>query len=174
MKRRRKGELAGLGYPPQPCGLPYEKFRAGITYRDAYEALAYRKNDRGETFKPSSKRIVSLMAKMKRQHFERYQEDCAAAPKPRRAITDCTKVCSVKTNPCGRSCVSRKFICRKPPAETICSIDEFQASFDFMEPYRAPVVREPVEDRVARMERELEAGDPRYEFGRIKKRRRAA
>lgn len=173
MKRRKT--RGGLGYPPQPCGLPHEKFRGSVTYRDAYEALAYRRNEQGQTFKPSSKRIVSMMAKMKRQAFERYQEDCAGAPKPRRPITDCSKVCSSKTNPCGRSCVSKKFRCRKPAAPTVCSVDEFQASFDFAQP--APAPKESVEDRMARMEREMAEGDLRYEFGRIgrgKKRRRAA
>lgn len=74
-KPRRKPRL-DLGYPPQPCGLPYEKFRSGWTYRDAYMNLVYRKDASGRTFAPSNKRVVQHLGKLKRQEYERYQSEC--------------------------------------------------------------------------------------------------
>lgn len=67
-----------LKYPPQPCGLPYDKFRSGWSFREAYEALAYRKDAQGRTFAPSQGRIKGALSKLKRQEFERYQAECAA------------------------------------------------------------------------------------------------
>jgi hypothetical protein len=64
-------------YPAQGCGLPYMKFRAGNTWRDAYEALAYRRHGLEErTFKPSAKKIKITLAKMKRAAYEVYLRDC--------------------------------------------------------------------------------------------------
>lgn len=136
MARRRPRGLGWL-YPPQPCGLPYEKFRSGLHFKDAYEALAYRKHGPHEqTFSPSPRRVVSQLSTMKHEMFEQYQKDCEEATKDtgidyRAEFARCRRVCSTKTNPCGNSCVTKKKTCRTLPAEGICSVDRFQTRIPF-------------------------------------------
>lgn len=134
MARRPRPRGLGWLYPPQPCGLPYDKFRSGLVFKDAYEALAYRKHGPHEmTFSPSPRRVVSQLSTMKHEMFNQYQKDCADASDAtgidyRAEYARCRRVCSTKTNPCGNTCVTKKKACRKPPAEGICSVDRFQMS----------------------------------------------
>ena len=128
---------AGLGWlwPLQDCGKPYDKFRAGFTFKDAYDWLAYRKNEQGQSFRPSQRRIVGAMAHLKREAFEQYQQGCAqqdAGGPPAKTWASCDRVCKVKSQPCGRACISKKRKCKKlPPDVRSCSIEEFQTSLPF-------------------------------------------
>lgn len=132
MKVGRRG--MGWLWPAQPCGKPYAKFRSGTTFAEAYEWLAYRANERGETFRPSKKRIINAMAQIKRSMFEIYTKSCAVeqggGPKAR-TWADCRKVCKVRSNACGKSCVSKKKKCKKlPPADGICNVTDYQTNLD--------------------------------------------
>jgi len=135
-------QFAGLGgtglgwlWPLQDCGKPYDKFRAGFTFKDAYDWLAYRKNEQGQSFRPSQRRIVGAMAHLKREAFEQYQQGCAqqdAGGPPAKTWASCDRVCKVKSQPCGRACISKKRKCKKlPPDARSCSIEEFQTSLPF-------------------------------------------
>lgn len=156
MKKPRVGRR-GLGWlwPAQPCGLPYEKFRSGLKFADAYEWLAYRTNERGESFRPSQKRIVSAMAQLKREMYEQYQKGCAieqGGGKPSKTWADCRRVCKTKSRPCGKTCVSKKRNCRKPPLPDVCSIEEFQVNL-------------PLEQAAAEQWEERRAGEAMPEEG---------
>lgn len=135
--RERKVSRRGMGWlwPAQPCGLPYDKFRSGLTFKDAYEWLAYRTNERGESFRPSQKRIVGAMAKLKREMFSQYTKGCEVergGGKPSKTWADCRRVCKVKSKPCGKSCITKTRNCKKlPPAAGVCSINDFQENLSF-------------------------------------------
>lgn len=122
------GKRSKLGFPPQPCGLSYKDFRAGWKYRDAYEMVAYGRGEGPRTITPRT--VQRELRKLKQAEYERYLESCAYGTQKKRS-SDCDKICRVKSNPCGRGCVSKKLVCRKPAAERVCSIDDFQVSFDF-------------------------------------------
>jgi len=139
----------GLGWlwPAQDCGKSYKDFRSGIRFSDAYEWLAWRANERGETFRPSQKRIVSAMAAMKRSMYDEYIKGCeierGGGPSPK-DWSSCRRVCRIKSRPCGKACVSKKKSCRKTPAADMCAITDFQqalpieqASADAWEEQRA-------------------------------------
>lgn len=135
--RERKVGRRGMGWlwPAQPCGLPYDKFRSGLTFKDAYEWLAYRQNEQGQSFRPSQRRIVGAMAKLKREMFSQYEKGCEVergGGKPSKTWADCKRVCKTKSKPCGKSCVSKKRNCKKlPPAAGVCSINDFQENLSF-------------------------------------------
>lgn len=124
----------GWLWPAQPCNLSYDRFRAGFGFADSYEQLAWRANARGETFRPSKKKILANLGHMKRLAYEEYKRGCAIEQKggPKsKTFSDCRKVCRSKSNACGNACVSKKKKCKKlPPAEGVCSITDFQTNLD--------------------------------------------
>lgn len=134
MTKKRGPKVSGRGlgwlWPAQPCGLPYEKFRSGLHFRDAYEWLAFRQNEQGQSFRPSQKRIVSAMAHLKREMYDQYTKGCAierGGGPSSKTWADCRRVCKTKSKACGKSCVSKKRNCKKlPPAAGVCSIEDFQ------------------------------------------------
>lgn len=69
---RLERELAGLDYPPQPCGLDYEKFRSGWKYAEAYEMIAWRPESKGV----SQRAVLRQMKKLKQSEYEQYVSDC--------------------------------------------------------------------------------------------------
>jgi hypothetical protein len=127
----RKGQ--GLGYPPQPCGLSYKDFRAGWAFRDADEHVAWARGEGPRTI--TQRTVLRELAKLKRLEYERYQDDCSLGSRrgasSAKKYTDCDKICRAKSQPCGRGCITKKKTCRKPVAERICSIDEFQLPIDW-------------------------------------------
>jgi hypothetical protein len=63
----------------EPCtGKRYEDFRSSATFKDAYDALAFRPDEHGRTHKPSSKRIRGELARMKRSDWQQELAGCAA------------------------------------------------------------------------------------------------
>ena len=115
MPKAKKSQ--GLAYPPQGCNLNYDKFRSGWTFKEAYEHLAYRRDDNGRSFSPSKKRIIGEMAKLKREEYERYLEDCQSATK-----TECRRMCRL-SKACGRTCVSKRLNCHKPADPAVCQVE---------------------------------------------------
>lgn len=69
-------QLDELEYPPQPCGLDYERFRGGWTYGQAYEHVAWGRGDAPRTITPGV--VKREMGRLKRAEYERYQADCEA------------------------------------------------------------------------------------------------
>jgi hypothetical protein len=119
----------GLGYPAQPCGLSYKDFRGGWAFRDAYEHVAWARGEGPRTI--TQRTVLRELAKLKKLEYERYLEACAATSSSSRKSSDCDRICRIKSQPCGRGCVSKKKTCRKPVAPRVCSIDEFQMPLDF-------------------------------------------
>lgn len=74
---RGRGESRGLSYPPQPCGLPYEKFRSGWTFANAYEHVAWGRGDGPRTI--TKKTVLREMGKLKREEWQRYRTECEVA-----------------------------------------------------------------------------------------------
>lgn len=126
VSKKRKGRL---GFPRQPCGLSYKDFRSGWTYADAYEHVAYGRGEGPRTI--TQRTVLRELNALKRAEFERYQANCDASAPSHKRSSDCDRVCRVKSKPCGKSCISKARSCRKPVADRVCSIDDFQSSFDF-------------------------------------------
>jgi len=60
----------------QGCDVSYADFRAGWTFKDVAEMLGARG---GAEHRPSRKRVLFWMGKLKREAFEEYKRGCAAA-----------------------------------------------------------------------------------------------
>lgn len=122
--KKRKKRSKALGYPPQPCGLPYGKFRGGWTFQEAYEQIAW-----GTGRRVSTKQVRGAMRDLKQLEFERYTEECSTAPTPAKRASDCCRLCK-SGKPCGKSCISPRRTCRRQDT-CACSLDEVQTAFDF-------------------------------------------
>lgn len=149
MYRTRAQHLAAPTgfYTPQPCGRTYDQFRSGYTYKDAYDMLAYGAKEEGVYRTIGRSTVMRALSKLKKEAFDLYTQDCdwqqaqreeaepAAAPaEPRRRIEECVRVCRTRSKPCGRSCVTKKLVCRKGPSPDVCSVDEFQLPLPHVEP----------------------------------------
>jgi len=133
VSKKRKGK--GLGFPPQPCGLSYKDFKSGWTFKQAYEHVAYGRGEGPRTI--TQRTVLREMNALKRAEYDRYQQSCDATPRAKRA-SDCDRICRTKSKPCGKSCVSKAKTCRKTATDRVCSVDDFQQSFDFNAPPHDP------------------------------------
>ncbi len=148
-KKKGKGRRKGLGYPSQPCGLDYARFRSGWTFKDAYDMVAFRGEDSPKGV--SQRMVLRQLRKLKQDEYERYLEDCAVTSqgaKPSKRVGDCSKICTGKGKPCGRTCIRRQARCRRP-STTACALSEVQLAIDFS---AAPTV-------------DAEGDEPTFDFG---------
>lgn len=67
-------------HPVEGCGLPYKKFKAfdSKMYGEVATAINAQRSRAGRFGKASRKLVTSQLGKMKREAFDRYQEQCAA------------------------------------------------------------------------------------------------
>lgn len=118
----------------QPCGLPYERFRTRLTFKDGSTWLSYQRDEHGEARKgrPGQRRVARALAKAKRELFEEYQQACESVRIASPLRSDCAieaPVCSPRTKPCGRACIPKRNTCRKPEPFPACSSEEAWGRF---------------------------------------------
>jgi len=118
----------------QPCGLPYERFRTRLTFKDGSTWLSYQRDEHGEERKgrPGQRRVARALAKAKRELFEEYQQACESVRTAPPSRSDCAieaPVCSPRTKPCGRACIPKRNTCRKSEPFPACSSEEAWGRF---------------------------------------------
>ena len=67
------------------CGVSYKDFRSGWTYADAFEMVGGRG---GAAHRPSQRKVLRMMRKLKLDEWELHQRACAGDKAPRRTETD--------------------------------------------------------------------------------------
>ncbi len=62
-----------------PCGVSYAQFRSGWTFTDAAEMLGGRGDPTSDvrTQRPSRRRILKLMGRLKREEYAEHERRCA-------------------------------------------------------------------------------------------------
>ena len=65
-------------YPPQPCGKSYEDFKASVTYKQAYDEVAFGSKQEGTYRTIGRSTVLRHLAKKKAEAYVRYIADCEA------------------------------------------------------------------------------------------------
>jgi hypothetical protein len=136
MTKRTTRAIRGLGELSydmrQPCGLPFERFRTKLRFKDGYEWIAFRKNEHGEDVpgRPSAATIARQLSRAKRWLFAEYQQSCEPYRVAGPSRANCAPVCDPeKSKPCGDACVPLDARC-KTRRKSACSFEEAFGRFE--------------------------------------------